>query len=453
MLAEKISREILKFLASLKLAVIIIVSLGILAAWGTIVESQYNSEIAFKVVYKSVWMYLVLGTLVVNLAAVIIDRIPWKKKHFGFISVHIGIIILLLGAYITQEQGLDGSVSLDIGQSNGHVTVGVTDLNIYEMTEDGDYRRLHSEEVDFYLKRPQKQDYKIQTSDGPITIVDYIPFALRKVSVEPSKRSVDGPGLRYQLKNNFVSENDWLVQQGKKPETRDFGPMKIVLAAQKQERSGSGNEIVFWPLNNETVQYAIYYKDGRPTQTGRAKKGTVISTGWMANLELTVLGYHQNALYKSEYTANDRPNENTVPAIEVSFNGEKRWTGLNSALELFTKTKGYILTYANRRIPLGFDIKLLNFEVGKYQGTNMAMSYQSQVEIPNGTHVISMNEPLKYNGLTFYQASFVPDVSGKPTTSVLSVNRDPGRPLKYFGSLLIVIGSSFLFYSRKLRKG
>src|SRR5690606_21361494 len=243
------------------------------------------------------------------------------------------------------------------------------------------------------------------------------------------------PALRYQLKNDFVSENDWIVQQGKKPEIRDFGPARIVLASEKQKASAGGNEIIFWPAHGDKVNYVVYTR-GRQAKQGAATKGQVIKTGWMGNLELTVLSYFKNAKYDIRYEPRERPNDQTVSAIQVTFNGETRWTGLNSALELYTDKKGYVLTYANRRIPLGFEMKLLNFEVGTYENTNMSVSYQSEVEIPSGRHLISMNEPLKYNGLTFYQASFQQDGAGKPTTSILSVNRVPGRFLKYLGSLL-----------------
>ena len=62
-----------------------------------------------------------------------------------------------------------------------------------------------------------------------------------------------------------------------------------------------------------------------------------------------------------------------------------------------------------------------------------------------------MNEPLKHEGFTFYQASFERDESGKPVTSILSVNHDPGRWVKYLGSFLIVLGSVVLFYFRRVQ--
>jgi cytochrome c biogenesis protein ResB len=50
-----------------------------------------------------------------------------------------------------------------------------------------------------------------------------------------------------------------------------------------------------------------------------------------------------------------------------------------------------------------------------------------------------MNNPLKTHGYTFYQSSYFLDQAGE-YHSVLSVNRDPGRFVKYQGSLLLVLG-------------
>lgn len=110
----------------------------------------------------------------------------------------------------------------------------------------------------------------------------------------------------------------------------------------------------------------------------------------------------------------------------------------------------YVLTYGNRQLPLSFEMELKNFDVGRYQGTMRAASYQSLVYLSDEDRevVISMNEPLQHKGFTFYQASFQEDAMGKPTATVLSVNYDPGRWIKYLGSLLIVFGAVHLFYRR-----
>jgi hypothetical protein len=62
-----------------------------------------------------------------------------------------------------------------------------------------------------------------------------------------------------------------------------------------------------------------------------------------------------------------------------------------------------------------------------------------------------MNNPLKEKQYTFYQASYfeaAQDVYG----SVLSVNYDPGRFLKYLGSLFLVLGSFWHFVIRRRKE-
>ncbi|MGE3760091.1 MAG: cytochrome c biogenesis protein ResB, partial [Pseudobdellovibrionaceae bacterium] len=126
---------------------------------------------------------------------------------------------------------------------------------------------------------------------------------------------------------------------------------------------------------------------------------------------------------------------------------------LNDMIKLFTDEAVYIVTYGNKRLDSGVEVNLDRFEIGRYQGTMRAAAYQSWVSVPGlGSQEISMNEPMKHNGYTFYQASFQEDESGRPTASVLSVNKDPARVEKYLGSLLIVLGSALLFYRRKMRK-
>jgi hypothetical protein len=50
-----------------------------------------------------------------------------------------------------------------------------------------------------------------------------------------------------------------------------------------------------------------------------------------------------------------------------------------------------------------------------------------------------MNEPLEHHGFTVYQSSYEELPNGK-YASVFSINRDPGRALKYLGSLILCFG-------------
>jgi hypothetical protein len=80
-----------------------------------------------------------------------------------------------------------------------------------------------------------------------------------------------------------------------------------------------------------------------------------------------------------------------------------------------------------------------------------------KLETDQSVHLISMNEPLKVEGFTLYQASYIMN-PGQPPVTVLSVNRDPGRPIKYLGSLILAFGFIIFtlmrsrFYTGRIQK-
>lgn len=73
-----------------------------------------------------------------------------------------------------------------------------------------------------------------------------------------------------------------------------------------------------------------------------------------------------------------------------------------------------------KEIPLGFDLRCDNFEVEYYQDSDMPKAYKSWLSVyKNGKKVkeqtIVVNDPLTYDGITFYQSSFglVPNSQGR----------------------------------------
>jgi hypothetical protein len=446
------------------MAVLILLALGIITAWGTIVEARFDATTAQKLVYHSSWMYGIMGLLCVNLTAVMVDRWPWQQKHTGFILAHIGIIILIFGSVVTRYFGIDGSLSFMIGDSSRYVVVPETDITVYSSIDGSSYTRLFNREVDFLTDPPSDRNkLSIPLPDADLEIYDYMPYALREQKIVAGDPASDGPGVRFQLQNANVNMTEWLLQTGQTREAvKDLGPAQVILTRGDYQANGR-NAIVLKALpDGETLEYAIYSRPKPETapspapRRGTAKAGDVIETGWMG-LVMRVLKYMPGAKEEMLFHKHERPTPMTTQAVKVRFNGIDRWVELNSPMKLFTANGVYILTYANRRIDLSkilddpeFQLTLKKFEVGRYQGTMRAASYQSLVTVPGrGDVLISMNQPLDYKGFTFYQASFQEGPNG-PEASILSVNRDPGRWIKYLGSLLIVLGTIHMFYFKKI---
>lgn len=94
-----------------------------------------------------------------------------------------------------------------------------------------------------------------------------------------------------------------------------------------------------------------------------------------------------------------------------------------------------------------FEVELIDFKHDKYPGTEIPFNYSSEVMVhhndstKNQKALIYMNHPLRYEGLTFYQASF----ANQDTTSIFQVVRNPGWVLPYVSVLLMGIGMCVQF--------
>ncbi len=102
----------------------------------------------------------------------------------------------------------------------------------------------------------------------------------------------------------------------------------------------------------------------------------------------------------------------------------------------------YTLAMRLRRQYLPYAFTLKEFRHDVYPGTDIPKNFSSLVQVVNPSRnesrevLIYMNQPLRYEGKTFYQASF-----GKnDTLSVLSVVENPGWLLPYVSCVLVSIG-------------
>jgi hypothetical protein len=155
-----------------------------------------------------------------------------------------------------------------------------------------------------------------------------------------------------------------------------------------------------------------------------------------------------------------------TPAIQISLLDHpesKLWLALGDRAE-FTGADGAKrwIGYFPKRVILPFGIGLQRFEMKTNPGTMDPAAYSSYVKVVDQVkkgpgeqelplHHITMNEPLEMKGYTFYQASYIPEMP-RPVTTILSVNHDPGRGLKYWGSILLILGSISLYLVKVVQR-
>jgi hypothetical protein len=157
----------------------------------------------------------------------------------------------------------------------------------------------------------------------------------------------------------------------------------------------------------------------------------------------------------------NRPN---VPTAVVELKTKEKSLGiwaLNLNLtesfdaQTFTEAgKTYELSLRRVRHYVPFTVRLDKFTHEKYPGTETPRRFASDVTLEEGASSfafnISMNQPLRHAGLTFFQSSFGSTKDGKEL-SVLQVVRNPGWLIPYVSVALMSLGLVWHFGVSLLR--
>ncbi len=184
---------------------------------------------------------------------------------------------------------------------------------------------------------------------------------------------------------------------------------------------------------------------------------------WMPNAQLVPGGETARVArgFAREVSAIERPTVRGVdgadadtPTARVTLihDGEELARWLLSAqfiahqpVEVDGETFGISLRFERRYLP--YEIQLDDFRHDRFVGTNIARNFSSDVRLIDPARNVDrelriwMNNPLRYQGRTFYQASYKPDGTG----TVFQVVSNPGWLLPYIACGLVGVGLSWHF--------
>lgn len=105
--------------------------------------------------------------------------------------------------------------------------------------------------------------------------------------------------------------------------------------------------------------------------------------------------------------------------------------------------KTWRIVFRPERIYTPYSISLIKFSHDKYAGTEIPKNFSSQVRLTSADGrtdrevLIYMNNPLRFEGLTYYQAGFEPN---SERTTILQVVKNPSWLLPYVACALLFVG-------------
>jgi hypothetical protein len=472
-------------LISLKLAVLVIVSLALTLSAATVIESMHDTRTAQYFVYRAAWFYALLSVLGLNILAVALSRLPWKKRHLPFLLAHAGILMILAGSWLTYVKGVDGSLLISEGEMNSAV-----ELDEFVLVS----KRGEEVRTAPFPWMPVSVARSFQPREFPelgIRVERYVSDAERVTRYFPVEASnpESAPAVQIRVLGAPMggAPEFWLFGGDPGSASQKLGPARFLIRREEQkdlEAPSSGEDAGEARLDF-IVSKAGALRFQSVSVRGEKKSGSVdlkklqardepviIDPGWKMPIRLHVKSFLPSALMETRYVERKvKPvgmgTAQPEPAIEITISGNpasRLWLGLGDRAN-FQDGNGMPVTagYFPRRLLLPYGLRLERFEMTTNPGTNDPATYSSRVQVVDQfqkteadlrslpVHHITMNEPLEWKGYTFYQSSYVPEIP-RPVTTILSVNYDPGRGLKYWGSVLLILGSVALYLAKVVKK-
>jgi len=442
---ETLVQRIYPLFISLQLAVVLLMGLTLALIVATTLESRFDTPTAQYYVYRAPWFYLLLLVLGVNILAVALSRLPWKKRHLPFLAAHAGILLLLVGAWVTQRWGVDGMLRVEEGDTQSQVEIDEPQILIQQASG--------TQIIPFPWRPPGVPVPPLELGGG-LRVERFLSRADPVFSFEDS--SLDQAAAAVQLKFTTkrsmggmpamaASQEIWLWEGVADWQVSEIGPARVFLGKMPD---GPGPWIWLQPKKDGSLAFDAVSLRGEKSKgtlsPAQLKSGAVLDPGWKA-IQIQVLQFKPKAMPKTDYIEAKIQYGTKAPpsAILIHSPQESVWLGLGDRANFGDVVVGYF----PRRVVLPFGLRLDRFMLERYPGSMQAAAFSSRVSVGEKSHLISMNEPLEWRGFTFYQSSYEEGFP-RPKVSIFSVNQDPGRWLKYLGSLVLVLGIIWFYMNR-----
>jgi ABC-type transport system involved in cytochrome c biogenesis permease subunit len=291
-----------------------------------------------------------------------------------------------------------------------------------------------------------------------VNILRYLPHAtvtadnqLANVSDEPVN-----PAIEVQITGHGVSEKRIAFANFPKFASSHGGTrldgLDLTFVAGQSSTSGAPIEILSAP---DGQLFARFQAPGKAMVTAPVTPGKPLPTPFGPR-ELIVHRHLTHAAREYIYEAVDPPRDPRVSAVLLrltsSQSSNSMWVQKYRPRAFSVDGAPFEIAFGDEQMPLGFTLTLKQFRIGHYPGGQRPRSFESTVSIADArrgfeqTRIISMNNPTEYGGFTFFQSSYQKD--GKTTASILSVSRDPGRPIVFTGYIGMMVGMVIVFCIR-----
>ncbi len=456
-------KKFLNIFFSANLMSVLFFAFAIAMGVATFIENDFGTQTAKKLVYNTWWFELIMLLFAINFSGNIFKYNLFKKEKWSVFIFHIAFLFILIGAGITRYFSYEGIMIIDEGETTDVVLSETNYLNAIiddNVSQKTYYKKLllsarGKNSSNFTFKFQPNKNNPAQQID--FKLVNYIPWAEKKLIPDEN-----GTEHLFFVESSDGSRHEHYIKKG--------------------TIQNIHNILVGFEAKNKNASINFFYKNGslkiKTKSNGNwlrmadQKKGTIVKDSVqnfqfltlhnVSGLQFVIPGSAEKGEIKT-VRSNKNKEKYDVVVFDISSNGETKrieFTGgqFNTSNKESFSIGGLNLRswYGAKLLQAPFSIKLNDFQLKKYPGSESASSYASEITVidnkkENFDYRISMNHILDYRGYKFFQASYKNEGQAIEQTH-LSVNHDFwGTFVTYFGYSLLYIGLISILFAKNTR--
>ncbi len=418
-------------------------------ALATILEQKYSTSVAKVFIYESTWFEIIMLLIIINLIGNIWKYKLWNYNKIPLFIFHLSFVFILIGGIFSRYYSFEGIMSIREGETNRKI---ISRKNYFKLEiNQGNYTKFyHDPYILSSYHSGYKKNFSFQGNPLEIKILDFIPCAKVIFSQKKPKEKIVKiiSSSQKGRTENFVKNGDVTKINGVIFSLNKKIPFGIQIFEKKNKlflKSSFTGECInminrknYFVLKNTfdvlRIKHLYRFKTDHGMIHWVVPEGIVKGKlEYIKSCEKD--GDDNNGLLNAITAKISFLDQSKL----VTFLGGKNTTKMSNPL-LFRDCKVSI-GYGSLSLHLPFFLRLNNFKIENYPGSEFPSSFMSNVTIIDKknqkNYLIYMNNVLNYKGYRFFQSGYDPDKKG----THFSVNNDYlGTYFSYIGYFLMSIG-------------
>jgi cytochrome c-type biogenesis protein CcsB len=439
--------KLLKYIFSPVFMGILFVIFAVAMAVATFIENDFGTSAAYGMVYDTRWFELILILLAVNLIGQLIIFKLFRRVKLPVALFHISFVLMIIGAGITRYFGWEGIIHIREGETSDICFSNENYIGYTVKDNDGSIIRSHSQK--YSITSVSADNFKEKISVGnknyKLILAGIVPNATLAIINNP-----DGePAVSLLVTKDMNLRETLVLKEG---ESKTLQGLSFGF-------NTSSNTDVSIKLDSGTFLISSKYVI---TQMSMMTKETIISEpGKQSELRpMQVITVQDIKVVPQTLSLAGTVNPVSVDTEEQETGQDVFIFQLSSGNQSETvylwdrnteeiasdscimDGNTFKITYGSKISTLPFSLKLDDFVLERYPGSNSPSGYRSEVMLIDERdkverpYSVFMNNILKYKGYRFYQSSYDQDEKG----TILSVSHDRvGMIVTYTGYAMLFL--------------